>query len=201
MEIKDYEFQVTNIKASVKLPQRITLDTVEERCKYLGDFHKIYSSRKKRNILSVRYNNFTFVLFKGSSKRSSDGSYPPQHCNITKLRNQEEITQAIEDFCFLINQPSTFLTYKIDNYSCVANIFKVIDIASFYKREISVNCTFTEENFSCVTVYCPKDLTSSPRQCCHIYRTGYFVLVGAKELSEAKKFFFWIIERIKPYIK
>ena len=201
MEIKDYEFKVSNIKASVKLPQRIPLDVIEERCKYLSDFHKIYYSRKISNILSVRYNNSTFVLFKGSSKRSSDGSYPPQHCNITKLRNQEEITQAIEDFCFLIDQPSTFLTYKIDNYSCVANIFKIIDIAEFYKREISVNCTFTEGNFSCVTVYCPKDLTSSPRQCCHVYRTGYFVLVGAKELSEAKKFFFWIIERVKPYIK
>ena len=197
MAISDYDFKVTNIKISVKLPQRTSLESVEERCKS----NDINFNRSKANILCVRHNPSTFVLFKGSSKKSPDGSFPPQHCNITKLKSQEGISLAIQDLCFLINQAPTLLPYKIDNYSCVANIYKVIDIAAFYKREIDVNCTFTEENFACVTIYCPKDLTSSPKQCCHVYRTGYFVLVGAKELLDAQNFFLWIVEKIQPYIK
>ena len=109
--------------------------------------------------------------------------------------------QALQDIFFLIDKPFTLLDYKIDNYSCCVNTCKFIDIESFFRRELSVNCTYTEENFSCVTIYCPKDLILSPKQCCHVYRTGYFVLVGARQLSHSQDFFLWIIEKINPYMK
>ena len=64
MEIKGCELVVTNIKISVKLPLPVCLQSVEKRCKQLSQSRIIYCNRKKENILTIRYNNFTYVLFK-----------------------------------------------------------------------------------------------------------------------------------------
>ena len=199
MEIKDCELVVTNIKISVKLPIQVCLESVEERCKRLGESTIIYCSRKKENILTIRYNNFTYVLFKRSSKTPS----APQHCNITKLKTDEDILKAIELLFFIVDKPPAFLDYKIDNYSCCGNIFRAVDIERFYIQEQNIACSYNEENFPAVTVYCPQDLTSSGslNQCSHIYRSGRLVIVGGKSLNDVRKFFSYIIEILTPYLK
>lgn len=201
METQSYKFQVTNIKVSVKLPQSVSLDFVEVRCRELSKNSTIYCSRKRANILTIRYNNHTYVLFKRSSKTSPEGYASKQHCNITKLKTREDILQAIHDLFFLIDQPHTFLDYSIDNYSCCADIFNSVDIQRFFICEQGVNCSFNEENFPALYVRCPPELTSASNQCCHIYRSGRFIFVGGKELDEVKKFFEWIVEKTKPYIR
>ena len=199
MKIKDCELVVTNIKISVKLPNTVCLESVEERCKQLSTSTIIYCSRKKKNILTIRYNNFTYILFKRSSKISSN----LQHCNITKLKTEEDILKAIDLLFFIINQPQTFLDYTIDNFSCCGNIFRPIDIERFYTQEHDIPCSYNEENFPAVTVYCPSYLTlsSSFNQCSHIYRSGRLVLVGGKSLPDVKEFFSYIIEILTPYFK
>ena len=84
MEKEDYKFEVTNLKISVKLPRAVSLKFVDDRCKLLQPIHTgIFCKKYGINILTVRYKNFTYILFKKSSK----GVTRLQHCNITKIRS------------------------------------------------------------------------------------------------------------------
>ena len=200
MEIlNSYTFRVTNIKVSVKLQRAVHLDFVEERCKKISCFNVVYCSRKRnKNILTIRYNGFTFILFK-SSTEDVEGAEVQQHCNITKLKSCHEAEQAIRDLQYLIDQPPAFLNYKIDNYSCCADIHKTINLEAFFLSQLDISCYYNLENFPALIVYCPNHLTSSPRQCCHIYSSGRFVFVGCNNLPEVTEFFLWVVERISPY--
>ena len=73
MEKISYDFAVTNIKASIKLPQEVSLDFAVNRCLELSRTNVLHYRRKKANILSIRYNNSaTFVLFKISVEVKKD---------------------------------------------------------------------------------------------------------------------------------
>ena len=124
MEKEDYQFEVTNLKISVKLPQEVSLEFVDARCKILYPIHRdiICKRGANKNILSVRYRNFSYVLFKRRSKRNREGIIPPQHCNITKISCKSDIRDAIGYLFVIVNQPPVWLNYTIDNYSCTANI-------------------------------------------------------------------------------
>ena len=203
-----HDFSVTNIKVSVKLPKAVSLDFVVDRCSKIEN--PVYCQKATNNIVTFKYNNFTFVLFKSSSKRLADGSVKPQHCNITKCRTSDDILSAIQDLLFIVQQPPMLINYKIDNYSCLAKIHHkrclakihhIIDIESLFLKEVELLCTYQEENFPHVSVRCPPHLTSAPNQLCQIYRTGSFTLVGGKILSEVETFFKWLLQKIAPYIK
>ena len=93
----DYSLNVVNIKASVKLPNPVDLVFVANRCLEIGkNTTDIYCSKKTNNILSIRYKKHTFVLFKRSSVNNS------QHCNITKCKTEQDITNAIQDLLYLV---------------------------------------------------------------------------------------------------
>ena len=201
MEIKDYKFEITNLKISVKLPQAVSLEFVEDRCKSLqSTAPNIYCSRKKQNILTVRYNNFTYILFKRSSKIPPEGTTPSQHCNITKLKSESDITKAIEYLFFLVDQLPTVLDYSIDDYSCIADIFQSIDISSLYMNEPRILCKHNEEGFPAVIIYCPQEIKrESKNLCCLVYRSGRAVLVGGKNLQEIEEFLTWVIKIVEHY--
>ena len=124
MENISYDFAVTNIKASIKLPQEVSLDFAIERCRELGQNNNLYYRRKKANILTIRYNNSTFVLFKRGTRKTEDGNFPQQHCNVTRCRTLEELSTAIADLFYLLKLPPTFSNYTIDNFSCLADILR-----------------------------------------------------------------------------
>ena len=190
-----YDFEVTNIKASVKLPNPVDLNFVVDRCSELSKITTgIYCSKKTNNILTIRYNNTTFVLFKRSLHNNN------QHCNITKCKTEADILKALQDLLYLINQPLIFLNYNIDNYSCFANINHFIDIESLYLKELDLRCSIQEVHFPSLYVRCPAHLTSAPRLVCQIYKNGSFTIVGGKVLSEVEVFLQWLLEKIKPYI-
>ena len=201
MEIKDYKFKITNVKISVKLPRAVSLDFVEDRCKLLQPTAtNVYCSRKVKNILTVRYNNFTYVLFKRSSKVPPKGIIPQQHCNITKLKSDSDITKAIESLFFIVDQYPTVLNYKIDNYSCSVDTYQSIDISELYLNERGILCKFDEEGFPAVTIYCPKEIKKESKNlCCLLYRTGRAVLVGGKNLQEIEEFINWVIKIARKY--
>ena len=204
MEKEDYKFEVTNVKISVKLPREVSLKFVEDRCKLLQPTNTdIYCSKWKENILTVRYNNFTYVLFKKSSKVPPEGVIPSQHCNITKLKSDSDITKAIEDLFFLVDQSPTILNYSIDNYSCLAHCLththQQIDLCSLYLNE-RIQCKYSKESFPAVIIYCPQEIgKKSKNLCCLLYRSGSAVLVGGKNLEEVKKIFNWVIKIAQKY--
>ena len=195
------EFSVTNIKVSVKLPKAVSLDFVVDRCLKLRNSTDLYCKRNTKNIATIRYHNFSYVLFKSCQKKLEDGSTKPNHCNITKCRTQEDILMAIQDLLHLVGQPPTFVDYTIDNYSCLANIpNSTIDIRKLYLNETDLQCTISEENFPCVTVRCPKHLSTLGNQICHIYAKGCFVLVGGKFLQDVEQYFQWLLLKAAPYV-
>ena len=174
---------------------------MEDRCKSLqSTAPNIYCSRKKQNILTVRYNNFTYILFKRSSKIPPEGTTPSQHCNITKLKSESDITKAIEYLFFLVDQLPTVLDYSIDDYSCIADIFQSIDISSLYMNEPRILCKHNEEGFPAVIIYCPQEIKrESKNLCCLVYRSGRAVLVGGKNLQEIEEFLTWVIKIVEHY--
>ena len=155
MEKEDYKFEVTNLKISVKLPQAVSLEFVEDRCKLLQPTTtSIYCSRRRENILTVRYNNFTYIR---SSEVPPEGIIPSQHCNITKLKSDSDITKAIENLFFLVDQSPTVLNYNIDNISCIADTFQSVDISALYINEQRISCKHNKEGFP-VILYCPQEV-------------------------------------------
>lgn len=191
-----YNFKVSNIKASVKLPDPVCLDFVVDRCTEISkNTTSIYCSKKSDNILTIRYHNATFILFKRSQRNNN------QHCNITKCRTEADILRAIQDLLYLVKQPPTFLSYKIDNYTCTAKIPHFIDIESLFLRELDIVCSIHEVHFPSLHIRCPTHLTTAPNQVCQVYKNGYFNLVGGKILSEVEAFFSWLLEKTAPYIQ
>ena len=177
MEIKDWKLEVTNIKISVKLPFSVSLSFVEDRIKSLqSTVFNINCSRKNSNILTIRYNNFTYILFKSSSKVPLGEIISFQHCNITKIKAGVDIPKAIQSLFFVVDQPEILLDYSIDNYSCCGDIFKKIDIESLFVHELQIVCDYNEENFPALTIYCPPELKDlSKNLCCLVYRSGRLV--------------------------
>ena len=200
MEVKDYKIETTNLKISVKLPQEVSLEFVEDRCKFLQlTGTNIYCRRKIKNLLAVRYKNFTYVLFKRSSKVTK-GITPPQHCNITRLKSEPDVIEAIEHLFFVVDQPQTFLNYTVDNYSCIANIHQEIDISAFYLTEKKIQCTLHEEGFPALVINCPQELKKvSKNLTCMVYKSGKIILVGGKNQEEIRDFFNWAIKILQKY--
>ena len=197
MEKEDYNFKVTNIKISVKLPQSASLKFVEDRCRLLQPIHRNISWRKcGNNILTLRYNNFTYILFKKSSKTTSR----PQHCNITKIKSESDVPEAIGHLFFLVNQTPTWLNYTIDNYSCLANTNQLIDIVELYMNELRIRCDYEGQLFPALKIYSPKEI-SERNLTSLVYKSGSVILVGGNNLDEVKEFFNWVLKITQKYPK
>ena len=203
MEKEDYKFKVTNIKISVKLLQPASLNCVEDRCRLLQPIHRNISWRRcGNNILTLRYNNFTYILFKKSSKLADVASCfdRPQHCNITKIKSESDIPEAIGHLFFLVNQTPTWLDYTIDNYSCLANTNQLIDIVEIYMNELTVRCDYNEQLFPALKIYSPKEI-SERNLTSLVYKSGSVILVGGNNLDEVKEFFNWVLKITQKYPK
>jgi len=203
MEKEDYKFKVTNIKISVKLLQPASLNCVEDRCRLLQPIHRNISWRRcGNNILTLRYNNFTYILFKKSSKLADVASCfdRPQHCNITKIKSESDIPEAIGHLFFLVNQTPTWLDYTIDNYSCLANTNQLIDIVELYMNELTVKCDYNEQLFPALKIYSPKEI-SERNLTSLVYKSGSVILVGGNNLDEVKEFFNWVLKITQKYPK
>ena len=184
---------------SVKLPESVSLKYVDDRCKLLQPIHKnIFCTRYGDNILTVRYKNFTYILFKKSSKRNP----PPQHCNITKIKSESEIQEAIGDLFVIINQPPVWLPYTIDNYSCTAKANQRIDIVKLYMNETRISCNYNVTLSPSLTIYSPKGTSEkSANLCSLVYGSGKIILVGGNNLNEIEKFLYWVLEIARNYKK
>jgi TATA-box binding protein (TBP) (component of TFIID and TFIIIB) len=196
MEKEDYEFKVTNLKISVKLLQSVSLKFVEDRCKLLQPIHKNIAWRRYgNNFMTLRYKTFTYTLFKKSSKKDL-----PQHCNITRIRSEPDIPEAIGHLFFLVNQSPVWLDYTIDNISCSANTNQEIDIVGIYMNELKIACDYNQLIFPALKIYCPKRLIEKSKKICSlVYRSGSVILVGGRCLNEIKEFFYWVLKITREY--
>ena len=200
MEKEDYKFEVTNLKISVKLPREVTLKFVEARCKLLYPIHKDITCKRgiNKNILTVRYRNFSYVLFKRRSKANREGIIPPQHCNITKISCKSDIQDAIGYLFVILNQSPVWLNWTIDNYSCTANTNQLIDIVELYINEPKIQCEYNGEKFPGLKIYCPKEI-SDRNLTSLVFKSGSVILVGGNNLDEYKEFFSWLLKIIRKY--
>ena len=196
MEKEDYKFKVTNLKISVKLLQSVSLKFVEDRCKLLQPIHKNIAWRRYgNNFMTLRYKTFTYTLFKKSSKKDL-----PQHCNITRIRIEPDIPEAIGHLFFLVNQSPVWLDYTIDNISCSANTNQEIDIVGIYMNELKIACDYNQLIFPALKIYCPKRLIEKSKKICSlVYRSGSVILVGGRCLNEIKEFFYWVLKITREY--
>jgi TATA-box binding protein (TBP) (component of TFIID and TFIIIB) len=201
MEKEDYKFEVTNLKISVKLPREVSLKFVEDRCKLLYPIHKdIICKLSTPNILTIRYRDFTYILFKRSSEKNHQGIIPLQHCNITKISSESEIPEAIGYLFVIINQPPIWLNYTIDNYSCLANTNQLIDIVGLYMNEPKIRCDYNEEKFPGLKIYSPKEI-SERNLTSLLFKSGSVILVGGNNLNEVNEFFNWVLKITRKYPK
>lgn len=201
MEKEDYKFKVTNLKISVKLPREVSLKFVNDRCKLLYPIHKdIICKQSTPNILTVRYRDFTYVLFKRSSEKNRQGIIPLQHCNITKISSESEIPEAIGHLFVILNQPPIWLNYTIDNYSCLANTNQLIDIVGLYMNEPKISCDYNEEKFPGLKIYSPKEI-SERNLTSLVFKSGSVILVGGNNLNEINEFFNWVLKITRKYPK
>lgn len=199
MEKEDYKFKVTNLKISVKLPREVSLKFVDDRCKLLYPIHKdIICKQSTPNILTVRYRDFTYILFKRSSEKNHQGIIPLQHCNITKIRSESEIPEAIGYLFVILNQPPIWLNYTIDNYSCLAHTNQFIDIVGLFMNEPKIPCDYNVEKFPGLKIYSPKEI-SERNLTSLVFKSGSVILVGGNNLNEINEFFNWVLKITRKY--
>ena len=199
MEKEDYKFKVTNLKISVKLPREVSLKFVDDRCKLLYPIHKdIICKQSTPNILTVRYRDFTYILFKRRSEKNHQGIIPLQHCNITKIRSESEIPEAIGYLFVILNQPPIWLNYTIDNYSCLANTNQFIDIVGLFMNEPKIPCDYNVEKFPGLKIYSPKEI-SERNLTSLVFKSGSVILVGGNNLNEINEFFNWVLKITRKY--
>ena len=199
MEKEDYKFKVTNLKISVKLPREVSLKFVNDRCKLLYPIHKdIICKQSTPNILTVRYRDFTYILFKRSSEKNHQGIIPLQHCNITKIRSESEIPEAIGYLFVILNQPPIWLNYTIDNYSCLAHTNQFIDIVGLFMNEPKIPCDYNVEKFPGLKIYSPKEI-SERNLTSLVFKSGSVILVGGNNLNEINEFFNWVLKITRKY--
>ena len=199
MEKEDYKFKVTNLKISVKLPREVSLKFVDDRCKLLYPIHKdIICKQSTPNILTVRYRDFTYILFKRSSEKNHQGIIPLQHCNITKISSESEIPEAIGYLFVILNQPPIWLNYTIDNYSCLAHTNQFIDIVGLFMNEPKIPCDYNVEKFPGLKIYSPKEI-SERNLTSLVFKSGSVILVGGNNLNEINEFFNWVLKITRKY--
>ena len=179
--------KIENIKISVKLKVPVDLCYIEERCAQLN----VYCRKISDNFLTIRH-TYTYVVFKKGRTN------PKQHINCTKITNPQEIPHVISNLLYIINQPQTTLEYKIDNYSCSADLKKTIDVEDFFMNEISISCTYNPEKFPACVIRSP-ELFDNNSLCCLLYKSGKLVIVGAKKWTKVILFYNWLKEITYPY--
>ena len=178
---------VNNIKASFKIDTPVEFEFVKSRCAQLPQVLGIECYQRQANILTIRFNQRTFILFKRSTNLT-------QHCNITRCRSEEDIHSGIQDLLFLIDQPPKIIEFVIDNYSCSTDLGCEIPLESIYLEQPSQYYRFNPERFPALEIRCP-DFISSTRKgslCCLLYRSGKCVIVGGCDLGEIEEFYEWI---------
>ena len=120
MEKEDYKFKVTNLKISVKLPQAVSLKFVDDRCKLLQPIHTgIYCKKYGKNILTVRYKNFTYILFKKSSK------------GVTRLQHHENKKR---------------IRHSRSDWAPIFSCQSITDLGKLHYRQLQLHCQHQSRN-------------------------------------------------------
>ena len=129
----EQNFTITNIKSSVKINPPVDLTYINQRCKDLGA-----SCNKYGNLVSIKYKNWSFVLFKHCDFKPN----PSNHLNVTSCKTVNDTIQAVDDFFDLIERPNANKDFCIDNYSVTSTIGHKIDLESFYlsNRKLLITC-------------------------------------------------------------
>ena len=105
---------ISAVKVSAKIPET-SIRGIERFC----DQNGIRNKRFNRDHLVVYDSSFTFTIFK-----KSEFSFADQHVNVTRIKNVDDIENAIQDLAWMIDVEPQLIFYTIDTITAVGNIEK-----------------------------------------------------------------------------
>ena len=171
--------KVSAVKVSAKIPET-DLRIVEKFCEQ----NVIPTRRFNKDHLVVYDTSYTYTFFK-----KSQTSFADQHVNITKLQTTD-LTAAIEDLAWLIDQEPKYIFSEIDNITATGNIDKQIDLQDFIdnNQDIVDFITYNPERF-------PGLFVRGKNGKVILFRSGKMVFVGCKTLNQIDNLNKWMLER------
>ena len=191
--------KVTNIKCSVKIPCKLSLNDLRKRCCY--DF----------NLTCIPYPNFIVIKKPSSSLRivffkEKAYSKSASHANITGLNSITDVESCINYLAEIVGCSHDEIIYKIDNISGVTDVVENIleskkiedlnltKLSQFVDRHSGVKVRFNPESFAC--------MISRLDDCTILlYGKGKVVLIGSHSIGAMKFACQWLKEVVESAIK
>ena len=186
---------ITNIKCSVKIPCKLTLDEVRQRCQY--DF----------NLFCVPYPNFLVIKEPSSSlrivffKQKADKAVNC-HANVTGISSFCGLDSSLNFLTNIIQCKRDDLKHQVDNISGTTDIienllkeYKIPDInlnklSQFIKeQQQEVNVRFNPEVYGCMVTRL-EDCTVL------LYGKGKVVLIGSHTIEAMRNAIRWLKESV-----
>ena len=182
-------FKVNNIKISVKLLSSIPLHKVIEICVKKGLKYCLY-----KNFVVFRKNGFTYTLFKKKLNCSLliDCHKSPQHVNVSSISNNIEIKESLQVLSSLLSFDCSSLQYSTDTITANGDFGKALNLEEFILKnsDISDKITFNAEKFPGLFVAYKFSIKGI------IFRSGKFVIVGARKIKDIEETQSWITSKI-----
>lgn len=165
-DVPDLAFQIHSIKCSVKLGQKVKLETVIDYCRnQLGNsetqivvktypnfivlHQKCVVDGNKKETCQHWYKSVKYTLFKYSEKQSLPAYYR-QHCNISGLRLFSHIVPALDLLGQWLQLDTEDLHLEVDNLIATTKLPKPINKFEFLKKNPQVKAHFQFERFPAI---------------------------------------------------
>lgn len=162
-------YEITNYKVSLKT-SLLFLDIVT---KVLNS--QSISVKRYNNFISFHH-RFTFIVFKHSVSLEN-------HINITKIKTQEAIQEALLLFCDLIK--CSVSSFKIDNIIATTKLNKTLDLKKFSNINADTfKIKYNSEKFP--GLFCKFTLGTLI-----FFHSGKIVIVGCKSIEDIE----WLIKQ------
>lgn len=176
------DYKITNVKLSVKC-KNISLDSVFDFC-----LQQNIPFTKFNNFLVLK-SNYTYIIFKKSTKNIHHGEY---HINITKIPSFEKISDCME-FLKRLSPAIKLLSLKVDNISVSYNLNCFVDIIKLQSSaKGDCDITYNKETFPGLFLKFKKGYGTAI-----VFYTGKCVLLGSKNASHVEN----IVEKLLTFVK
>ena len=180
------DFQICNLKSSIKVFNCPGLDTLAEKC-----IEKNWICKKFSSYIVIKPSTSArFIIFR--PKYPSNQS----HINITGVRTYVILDSVLDILCEFLCIPRTDIVWNVDNISgkCervfslvqklspkqTINLPSLVHAIENLDKEKSINLRFNPESYGAVIV---KHVSTT----LIIYQTGRIVIIGGKEAKDIAK--------------
>ena len=181
-------FQVNNVKISCKIPET-PLQRVIDICVKEGIDYSLYN-----NFIVFKTKGFTYTLFKKKIDNGLliDCQKLPQHANISCISNIQEIKDSLYSLSSLLSIDCSLLSYSIDTITANGDVGQSLNLEEIVLKssDLSNKIVFNIEKFPGIFASFRGSIKGI------IFRSGKFVIVGAKSISEIEEAQSWLISKV-----